>query len=55
MPSGLSVHRIVLDPYSRILYSSKAEEFDAVQKLQEQGKSLHEAIDIIARKFHHGH
>jgi conjugal transfer ATP-binding protein TraC len=53
MPSGLSVHRIVLDPYSRILYSSKAEEFDAVNQLQAQGKSLKEAIEIVARKFHH--
>src|SRR5579885_224342 len=55
MPSGLSVHRIVLDPYSRILYSSKAEEFDAVIQLQKQGKSLKEAIEIVARKFHHEH
>lgn len=53
MPSGLSVHRIVLDPYSRILYSSKAEEFDAVLQLQKQGKTLKEAIEIVARKFHH--
>lgn len=49
MPSGLSVHRIVLDPYARILYSSKAEEFNAVIQLQNQGKSLKEAIEIVAR------
>lgn len=50
-PSGLSVHRIILDPFSRILFSSKAEEFDAVNKLQEQDYSLTEAIEIMAGKF----
>lgn len=51
--SGLSVHRIILDPYSRILYSSKGEEFDAVKSLQIQGHSLRDAIDIVARKFNY--
>lgn len=50
-PSGISVHRIILDPYSRILYSSRAEEFHQVNQLQAQGKSLKEAIEIVARKF----
>lgn len=52
-PSGLSVHRIILDPYSRILYSSKGEEFDAVKKLQAEGYTLRDAIEIVARKFNH--
>jgi len=52
-PSGLSVHRIMLDPFSRILYSSKGEEFDAVQLLEKQGYSLCDAIEIVARKFTH--
>ena len=43
-PSGLSIHRILLDPYARILYSSKGEEFEAVKHLQAQGLSLQEAI-----------
>ncbi len=50
---GLSVHRIILDPYSRILYSSKGEEFEAVKQLQAQGRTLHEAVAIVARKFNH--
>ncbi len=50
---GISVHRIILDPYSRILYSSKGEEFEAVKQLQAQGFSLHEAIAHVARKFNH--
>ncbi len=52
-PSGLSVHRILLDPYARILYSSKGEEFEAVKALQAQGFSLQEAIAEVARKFSH--
>jgi len=52
-PSGFSVHRIVFDPYSRILYSSKGDEFEAVNKLVAQGRPLREAIDIVARKFSH--
>jgi len=47
-PSGLSVHRIIFDPYSRILYSSKGVEFDAVKRLQAQGHSLKDAISIVA-------
>jgi conjugal transfer ATP-binding protein TraC len=52
-PNGLSVHRILLDPYSRILYSSKGDEFEAVKQLQTQGLSLFEAIAHVARKFNH--
>ncbi len=47
-PQGLSLHRIILDPYSRILYSSKGEEFEAVKQLQTQGLSLSEAISSLA-------
>ncbi len=50
---SLSIHRILLDPYSRILFSSKGEEFEAVKHLQAQGYPLHEAIAIVARKFQH--
>jgi conjugal transfer ATP-binding protein TraC len=51
-PSGISVHRILLDPYARILYSSKGEEFEAVNRLCAQGKDIKEAVEIVARKFH---
>ena len=51
-PVGMSVHRIVFDPYSRILYSSKGDEFEAVNKLVAQGNSLRDSIDIVARKFY---
>jgi conjugal transfer ATP-binding protein TraC len=52
-PQGLSVHRIIFDPYSRILYSSKGDEFEAVKRLQAQGLSLQAAIEQVAqRQFH---
>ncbi|HVV69606.1 MAG TPA: type IV secretion system protein TraC [Gammaproteobacteria bacterium] len=47
-PQGLSLHRIIFDPYSRILYSSKGEEFEAVKQLQAQGLSLKDAIAKVA-------
>ena len=49
-PQGLSVHRIIFDPYSRILYSSKGEEFEAVKRLQAQGLSLQAAIEQVAQR-----
>lgn len=50
-PVGISAHRIIFDPYSRILYSSKGDEFAAVNKLVSQGTALRDAIEIVARKF----
>lgn len=52
-PSALTVHRIIFDPYSRILYSSKGDEFEAVKQLEAQGFSLRDAIEKVAEKFHH--
>ncbi len=49
-PQGLSVHRIIFDPYSRILYSSKGDEFEAVKRLQAQGSSLQAAIEQVAQR-----
>jgi conjugal transfer ATP-binding protein TraC len=46
--SGSSVHRILLDHYSRILYSSKGTEFEEVNQLQVQGLTLQEAIAQVA-------
>ncbi len=49
-PRGFAVGRLLLDPFSKILYSTKAQEFSAVQKLISQGKSLKEAIHILAEE-----
>jgi conjugal transfer ATP-binding protein TraC len=50
-PSGMTVHRIIFDHYSRILYSSKGEEHEAVKQLEKSGLSLKEAIERVAEKF----
>lgn len=52
-PEGLSVHRIIFDPYARILYSTKGEEFDAVNRLTQSGMSLKDAIEQVVREFNH--
>ena len=43
-PKGFAVGRLLLDPFSKVLYSTKAEEFSAVQSLVEQGWSLKDSI-----------
>lgn len=52
-PSALTVHRIIFDPYSRILYSSKGDEFEAVRRLEASGLTLRDAIEKVAEKFHY--
>lgn len=47
-PMGFSVGRLILDEFSKILYSTKADEFAAVQDLVTKGLSLKEAIQTIA-------
>lgn len=49
-PHGYAVGRLVLDPFSKILYSTKAEEFSAVQNLINQNVTLEEAIRIVAKR-----
>ncbi len=48
-PHGYAVGRLLLDPFSLILYSTKAEEFAAVQQLTDKGLSLTEAIEQVSR------
>ena len=47
---GVSPHRIVLDPYSRILFSSKGHEFEAVNKLVAEGHSVLTAVETVVEK-----
>lgn len=49
---GFSVGRLLLDPISRILYSTKADEYVAVKTLVEEGACVEEAVTEVAmRKF----
>lgn len=54
-PEGMSVHRVIFDPYCRILYSTKGQEFDAVNQLMinDEKMELEEAVEIVARKFNY--
>lgn len=47
-PHGYSVGRLILDPFSRVMYSTKADEFAAVKALTQKGVSMLEAIDRVA-------
>jgi conjugal transfer ATP-binding protein TraC len=49
-PKGFAVGRLLLDPFSQTLYSTKAEEFSAVQTLVEQGLSLKDAVLKVAKE-----
>jgi conjugal transfer ATP-binding protein TraC len=44
---GYVVGRLIVDPYSMALYSSKAEDFNRVQELSQKGHSVRDALDII--------
>jgi conjugal transfer ATP-binding protein TraC len=57
-PEGMSIHRVIFDPYNRILYSTKGQEFDAVNQLVmgvngEKGMRLEDAVEVVARRFGH--
>jgi conjugal transfer ATP-binding protein TraC len=45
--SGYAVGRLLLDPFSLMLYSTKADEFSAVESLVNQGVPVDEAIDQL--------
>jgi conjugal transfer ATP-binding protein TraC len=51
-PSGYSVMRLLLDPFSRILYSSKGQDYAAVNDLLAQGVDIATAIDTVAKGLH---
>jgi conjugal transfer ATP-binding protein TraC len=44
---GYTVGRLLLDPFSLMLYSTKADEFAAVNDLREQGLSVQEAVQRL--------
>ena len=49
-PSGYGVGRLVLDPFSRMLYSSKGEEYAAIQGLMNEGYSVSDAISTLLKQ-----
>jgi conjugal transfer ATP-binding protein TraC len=46
-PIGVEVGRLVVDKFSGLLYSTRAEEFNLINQLQKSGKTIVEAIEAI--------
>jgi conjugal transfer ATP-binding protein TraC len=51
-PSSSGVFRILFDPFTRILYSTRAEEFEAVNRLVNSGLSMEDAVDHVAKNVY---
>lgn len=51
-PGGYSVGRLVLDPFSEKLYSTKPEEFERIQLLRSQGLSVADAVERLISEAH---
>ncbi|WP_126448291.1 type IV secretion system protein TraC [Sulfuricystis multivorans] len=49
-PMGSGVGRLILDPFSMLLYSTRAEDFQAIKMLKEQGMTVIEAIETILKQ-----
>jgi len=45
--AGSGVGRLIVDPFSALLYSSKAEDFAAIQNLTHQGYSIADAVEKV--------
>jgi conjugal transfer ATP-binding protein TraC len=48
-PMGSGVGRLILDPFSMLLYSTRAEDFQAIKTLTDQGMSVVDAIEAILK------
>ena len=48
-PFGFTVGRFMVDQFTKILYSSKPDEYQAVDRLRQQGHSLIDAVSMVAR------
>ena len=48
-PGGVSVGRLVVDPFAEKLYSTKATEFEQIDQMLKQGVSLVEAVDELVK------
>lgn len=49
-PMGSGIGRLILDPFSMLLYSTRPEDFQAIKTLTRQGLSVAEAIDTILKQ-----
>lgn len=47
-PDGLGIGRLVLDPFTEKLYSSRGTEYEAIQRMLKSGQTLTEAVTALA-------
>lgn len=50
--TATTFHRFFADPFTRVLFSSKAEEFAAIESLQSQGFLLQQAVYKVAEHYY---
>ena len=48
---GYAVGKLLLDPFSQLLFSTKAEDYAAVQELRKQGFGITEAVEHILKEI----
>jgi len=46
-PAGSGIGRLIVDPYSLLLFSSRAEDFNAINQKRARGLSVSESIDAV--------
>lgn len=47
---GGFIGRLILEPFSRVLYSTKAEEYEEVKRYESEGMKLEEAVERVAKE-----
>ena len=47
-----SIGRLILEPFSRVLYSTKPEEYERVKRYEGDGKKLEEAVEQVAKEMY---
>jgi conjugal transfer ATP-binding protein TraC len=47
---GGFIGRLILEPFSRVLYSTKAEEYEEVKRYESEGMKLEEAVEKVAKE-----
>ena len=50
---GFAIGRLLLDPYSGLLYSSKAADYSAIKELRDRGLGLTEVLETLLQAREH--
>ncbi len=48
-PDGMAIGRLIVDPFTEKLYSTKGTEFDAIQNMVSQGMTLAQAVEQLSK------